>query len=280
MNKTPDCPLSRRKIIISFSSAAVTTLAGCSGEQTESASESDTKPAIEIRPKNPQVGQDVEFIANIKAEPYDDYDEHFYFWSFSDDMSVDKIGRRTKMQYSESGRYIVRLLAAVDGSLTWTEYDDSPSSVESLEKFAARVPSDEFSRHSRSITVSGLPDQQINLETQRLNLLLKAQKRVVPVDEPAILDFSAANLDSNRTLQIRLLIEIPTNLSVKGTTFEEGQGQYIANFNLSPGEVLGESIQIKSNSAGSYSIRGQTVYSFKDGSQSSESQKINIRFNN
>lgn len=274
---------SRRDTLAIMCLFASGSLTGCSGTETQ------TSKTIQIQPKNPQVGQTVQFIANVNTDKIDgtgvnaivdaaNADGVFYFWSFSTDMEIEAMGRRVSTTFTKATRHVVRLLA-VDGAVLDTHYDGDPSEVKSIDKLTTSANPKNYYRHSISIPIAGLPSQRIDIETQNFNFYLKAQERNVTVDQSVVLEFSAANLNTNRALLIRLLIEVPTGLSVSGTSFQEGQGQFISSYTVSPGSIEGESIRITANSAGTYTIRGQVAYSLEGTSQSTQSQNITVQFN-
>jgi hypothetical protein len=237
------------------------------------------KKKIKFEPQNPQVGQNVQLIGNVLLSAGEYPGDIFFFWSFSDDMSIDASGKRTIHSFDEDGRHLIRMLA-VDEFILDEYYNATPTQVESISQLTGKADSSNYVRHSKSISVAGLPNEQINVESDLLNITLKGAERVVPANHPAILQFSAANLRPHKTLTVQLLIEVPTGLSVRSTSFNQGQGQYLSTYSVASGDVAGESIRIVANSPGTYTIRGRTVYGFEGETQSTESQSITVKFKN
>jgi hypothetical protein len=270
--------LSRRRIIQTMGTIGGVLLSGCTDDSPDSTTPNQ-KTRIKFEPQNPQVGQNVQLTGNINLSWGNSPGDIFFFWSFSDDMSIDASGKRTIHSFDEDGRHLIRMLA-VDEVILDEYYNATPTQVESISQLTGKADSDTYVRHSKSISVAGLPNEQINVESDLLNITLKGAERVVPANHPAILQFSAANLRSDKTLTVQLLIEVPTGLSVRSTSFNQGQGQYLSTYSVSSGDVAGESIRIVANSPGTYTIRGRTVYGFEGETQSTESQSITVKFKN
>lgn len=269
----------RRSLIKSLALAGVCSLGGCVTDETAS-TPTPKANRIRITPQNPTVGTSVVFSASVNKTEIDGDLKNglFYYWSFSDDLNIDGRGREVTHVFDESGRHLVRMLV-VDGIVIQNHFDDHPSHPTSFDDITGVADdASNFKRISQPINISGLPEQRLSVETALLNIYLRAERRNVSADGTAILEFSAANLSQEKELNVQLLIEVPTGLSVKGTSFNQGTGQYLSDYSLSPGETKGESVKITSNEPGTFDITGRAIYRFEDGENNQESQNITVHY--
>jgi hypothetical protein len=111
-------------------------------------------------------------------------------------------------------------------------------------------------------------DPPLSVSTDRISIQLRTVKTRVELGEPASLQFSAANLDAETNLNIRLVLKLPSGVNIRGTSFvESGVGQYASTFNLAPGESAGITIRLKATRTGRFDIGGVANYAFEDESE-------------
>lgn len=263
-------------------------LAGCQGplpgpptpynDQADGPCPNDSRPcvSIEYAPKNPTVGDRVVFDAS-ESVPADDDDILFFFW----DLEPEKESRfayeaenpKVVKRFDTGGRHTVTVVATPYGNV-----------IENSRAFPklGYGPDDgyELARKSITINVSPLKEDRINVKNDRMNIFLKGARQSVPLSKPALLSFSATNLIGNATLVIQLILEVPTGLSVSGTSFDEGTGQYSATFEVPPGRSKGAEIEVRASEPGTYTISGQAVHYFdgEPSSRTSSSSEISVNF--
>lgn len=84
-------------------------------------------------------------------------------------------------------------------------------------------------------------DRSLVVKSNSVNLQLRSQKTIVNQDEPAVLTFSStALISADDTVNVQLVLEAPSGVSVGGTDFvESGMGQYTTTYELEPGNSRG-----------------------------------------
>lgn len=266
----------RRDILTKVAVGGVAILAGCAGsEQVEGKT-----PRIEVKPQNPQVGTQTTLTAYFEEVGYSNNrnDPDHYYWSFGSNRSVDAQGETITTQFKEPGQQLVRVLAINDSILRF-HYDEDPNAIKEFADATGPGEPERYREDAHTIQVASLPDQQLSVETDQINLYLRGDRKTASVDEAAILQFSSANLSTDKTLIAQLLLEIPTGLRVQRTSFDSGSSQFTSRYEVSPGETKGDSIQIAANEPGSYEIRGRAVYKLGEGGEAnSSSQRISLQF--
>jgi hypothetical protein len=125
-------------------------------------------------------------------------------------------------------------------------------------------------------TVGG--SEAIDVESQRINLVLKGQKTSISLSESAVLDFGAANFISNEgTMHLQLILETPSGVSVTSSSFsEQGVGQYVATYDLVPGDSKGLSIRLKANQVGRFDVTGHAVFYFGEDKANDTARTVTI----
>ncbi|USZ69228.1 hypothetical protein NGM10_05670 [Halorussus salilacus] len=121
-------------------------------------------------------------------------------------------------------------------------------------------------------------EESLNVESDRVNLLLRGEKTIVGPDERAILSFSGSNLISNDdVMHVQLIIETPSGVSVEGTGFaDSGSGQYVRTIDLDPGGTKGMEIELSANEPGRFGITGHAVYYLGEDKENATSRSVTI----
>jgi hypothetical protein len=273
--------MNRRTVIRSLLPVGIASLGGCAGQSgsQETARVSDSEageiPIIQVDPNNPRVGTPVAFTANIE-----DGSSYFYFWAFGEGVTIEGRGRSTTRAFNGAGSHVVKLLV-VDPDVVETHLGGDPSRADTFGDVTGKADySSNYAQHSTVVNVEELPREQLNIETGFVNIYLRGNRRNVSADEPARLEFSASNLAGERRLVVVLLLQVPTGLAVRGTSFDEGSGQYTTRYEVGPGGTKGESIELVANESGRYRIRGRAVYYFEDApdERTSKSTKLTLNF--
>lgn len=116
---------------------------------------------------------------------------------------MDATGERVVHSFSEPGAHTVTLRASAPLGII-----PGPN----IDEMSKTVYVEERSTEPES------PDGSISVSTDRISLQLHGVQTRIGLDETAILQLSAANLDGERPLSIRLVIKPPSGLNVPGTT--------------------------------------------------------------
>lgn len=267
--------MNRREYLSAFSTAGILAASGCVqgpqfGEDTLDSSYcigDKPCPSISLQPSNPVIGQQVVFDASGSQSP--DGSTLAYFWTDPEHDYFFNEGPTYQRRFDEKGNHsvVVWVTPADNVNRSNNEIGEEPGRPELI------------SRATRTVTVHELTNDGIDLDQTDVNIHLQGDEQSVPVDESARLSLSASNLIGNETLTLQLLIEVPSGLTVNGTSFQEGGGQYTSTFELEAGETISESLTVEATAAGPYRISGYIVYYFDaDDRRQTQSSDIKLRF--
>lgn len=122
-------------------------------------------------------------------------------------------------------------------------------------------------------------DEEVEIDTEWVNINLQAQRTVLEPDETLELSHSAANLHPEDELTVQLILEAPSGADVSGTAdIDAGAaGQFVTNTQLSPGgDIEDQTIVIDFLEPGEYELTGQAIYYFGDDTTDGRSAEISI----
>jgi len=207
------------------------------------------------------------FDASGSQSPTDD--TLTYFWTDPEHNYFFTEGPTYQRRFDDSGRHSV---------VVWVTPADNVREADTELGFGPNRP-DLVSRANTTVNVQELSEEPIDLDSTDVNIHFRGSEQGVSIDDTARLSLSATNLVGNDTLTIQLLIEVPSGLTVNGTSFAQGGGQYTSSFTLDAGETISESVTVQATEAGAYSISGYIVYYFEeDDRQQTQSSNIELRF--
>jgi hypothetical protein len=96
-----------------------------------------------------------------------------------------------------------------------------------------------------------------------ISVYLYGQKTDVSVGEEIILDLSAINLITKPSMNVQLILKVPSGMSVTSSGFIfGGGGQYTSNYIVEPGEAKLIEVHIIANQAGNFNVAGDICYYF------------------
>jgi len=232
----------KRRDVLPLGAATILTLfSGCVSDSPLQA-----KAGFTYTPPNPVVGEKIVFDAGESSAS----EWEWFFDKSPGAINFDAKGTRVAHAFENSGAHIVTLrTTAPFGIIPGPNTDRATKAVYVEEQDAS----------------SAGASSPISKSTDRISLHLRGLNTNINMIETAVLQFSAANLDTEADLSIRLVLKIPNGMSVQGTSsVESGIGQYTATFDLPPGDTAGTSIQLAGTRTGRFQIEGLASYSFND----------------
>lgn len=229
----------RRDVLRGASLAGLTALSGCATL--------DAKAKFEYTPPSPVVGESVVFDgSNSNASEWD-----WYFDKSPGIANMDAQGKQVTHAFEETGAHTVTLRTTAPFGLI-----PGPN----IERTTQVVYVEEKETTEGNVQVGGL----LSTSTDRISIQLRGVKTRVKIDELTILQFSAANLNAETELSIRLVLKLPSGVNIRGTSFvKSGIGQYASTFKLAPGESAGMSIRLEATRTGRFEVEGIANYSFE-----------------
>jgi PGF-CTERM protein len=167
-----------------------------------------------------------------------------------------------------------------DGASVWVEEGESGDyETDHADETVGWLAFGESGTIRGGMGAGGLPEGgSLNVENNRINLLLKGERTTVEPGRPALLQFSAVNLVSNdRPMTIQLILEAPSGVSVTGASFvEQGVGQYSTVFDLDRAGTRGLRIEVEANEPGRFAVTGHAIYYFGDDRANATSRSVTI----
>lgn len=249
--------MGRRKFIKLFGATGVLTgISGCLSPSAEA--------TFDYQPSNPTPGEPIVFDAGESTGDV-------YTWEFvdSEEDEINRQGEQVSIRTDGPGVIIATLTAA-------SAIPFVPTGTCRIDGFGCSVNETTKRVYVQSDS-AGSNQNQLQIETEQVNISLTGDKTGISVNDTALLQFSASNLIGNSDLTIQLIIETPSGISVTSSAFiESGGGQYTSTFVLSPGESKGTRIQIDPTAAGRYTITGHAVYYFGDDTNDRQSRSVDI----
>ncbi len=113
-----------------------------------------------------------------------------------------------------------------------------------------------------SISATAINEASINLYGEKTDVYL---------GQDILLKLSVINYISNPNMNLQVIIVPPSGMSVTSSEFSKtAAGQYASNYELAPGDGRDIEINMRSNEAGQFSVKGRIVYYF--GEQKDKSQ--------
>jgi PKD repeat protein len=243
----------RRNLLRGGAIAGLTALSGCLSSNPLQAEATFT-----YTPPSPVVGEKVVFDASESTAS-----EWEWFFDKSPGLvNFDAEGAKVTHAFEESGAHTVTLrTTAPFGIIPGLNMDRTTKTVYVEER-------EQSSRDT---------ENPISTSTDRISLHLRGVATRISTDETAVLQFSAVNLNPDERLSIRLVLKVPSGMSLRGTSLaESGTGQYAATFNLAPGESAGTSIRLAATRTGHFEVEGVANYSFDDGDEQTRRGTIPI----
>lgn len=127
-------------------------------------------------------------------------------------------------------------------------------------------------------TTEKLTDKSFVSDSRIVSIQLRSAETVVQADESASITFSSSALISAEdTVNVQLIIEAPSGVTVSSSAFSEsGIGQYTTTYALEPGESKGIRMKMNANEPGRYDITGRAVYYVGNDKTNSSINTINI----
>lgn len=121
-------------------------------------------------------------------------------------------------------------------------------------------------------------DRTLVVESETVSIQLRSERTLVEQDTPAALTFSAASfISAEEPVNIQLVIEVPSGVSVSGTSFtESGIGQYTTTMQLQPGETKGMRITLDANEQGRFGVTGRAIYFLGDDRENATVDSVRI----
>jgi len=242
----------------------------------------DRRPCLTVshNPTKPTIGQSVVFDASDSYSP--DGNTLYYFWRLGEttDTSLPPEavyaaeGPKFAHRFNSKGRHTVEVIVTPENNVV-QDADAFPH----LEYGPGDA--DELTRASDVVEVQELREDPLEVERNDVNIHLKASSQSNPVGDPALLSFSVANLIGGPSLTAQLILQIPSNLTVNGTSFDEGGGQFTSTYSVAPGESKTDTLRIDAREPGPYLITGYVVYTVNtsgEETRKTEQSEIKLRF--
>lgn len=213
---------------------------------------------FQYTPPNPVVGEDIVFDGGASNSA----DLEWFFDTSPGLINMDATGERVVHSFSEPGAHTVTLRASAPlGFIPGPNLDETTKTVYVEER--SNEPE--------------TPDESITVSTDRVSLQLRGVQTRIGVDETAILQLSAANLNGEQPLSLRLVIKPPSGINVQGTTnVDSGTGQYARSLELAPGESAGVSVELQPTRTGRFEVIGIADYAFDGEDESTRTGMIPI----
>lgn len=103
------------------------------------------------------------------------------------------------------------------------------------------------------------------------SISLYGERTDVYLDQDILLKLSVVNYISNPKMNMQVVIVPPSGMSVTSAEFSKtSAGQFASNYELNPGDGKDIEINMRSNEAGEFTVKGRVVYYF--GEQKDKSQ--------
>ncbi len=97
------------------------------------------------------------------------------------------------------------------------------------------------------------------------SVFLDIQSQEVTAGQDIVLGISASNLVSNPAMTVKMVLLLPTGLSLTSDNFAEGNDErYTTVYNVAPGDMRQIEIRLESDQAGNFDILGELSYYFED----------------
>ena len=107
-----------------------------------------------------------------------------------------------------------------------------------------------------------IPASEANNEA---SISLYGEKTDVYLGQDILLKLSVVNYISNPKMSLQVIIVPPSGMSVTSSEFSKtAAGQYASNYQLDPGDGRDIEINMRSNEAGEFNVKGRVVYYFGD----------------
>jgi len=292
--------MNRRQYLAAGLSAVGAAFAGCMSELNQMPDQQQPStscgrnytpcPDIDYSPSDPSVGESVIFDASGSLKPKQRTDEKlFYRWRAGENTTVSvpdgsyyiASGETFTHAFQTPGRHAVEVLVTTGSNIGYRE-----------EQFPnigfGWKDSDEVAQESQQVNIEDpigggdnsavVSDESLVVDSDILSLQLRSERTIVDLGNPAVLTFSAtALITADDPVNIQLIIEAPSGVSVGGTAFiESGIGQYTTDFTLDPGRSEGLRIELNANEPGEYNVTGRAVYYEGNNNEDAEIESISI----
>jgi len=97
------------------------------------------------------------------------------------------------------------------------------------------------------------------------SISLYGERTDVYLDQDILLKLSVVNYISNPRMSLQVIIIPPSGMSVTSSEFSKtAAGQYASNYQLDPGDGRDIEINMRSNEAGEFNVKGRIMYYFGD----------------
>lgn len=99
----------------------------------------------------------------------------------------------------------------------------------------------------------------------KASISLYGERTDVYLGQDILLKLSVVNYISNPKMNLQVIIVPPSGMSVTSSEFSKtAAGQYASSYELSPGDGRDIEINMRSNEAGEFNVKGRIVYYFGD----------------
>ncbi|MFC1925702.1 hypothetical protein ACFLW2_03280 [Chloroflexota bacterium] len=133
------------------------------------------------------------------------------------------------------------------------------------------------SRFYSSLSPAPISLPGLDEEWGKLSVHLYGQKTEVNANEDIILALSAINLITNPTMNVQLILQVPSGMSVTSMAFTEaGAGQYTATYSVEPGFAREIEVHLKANQEGTFYIKGYLAYELEGDESSAEYRTVTL----
>jgi subtilase family serine protease len=113
-----------------------------------------------------------------------------------------------------------------------------------------------------------------NSANQEASVHLSCQSKQVAPGEDIVLNLNAVNPTTNPTMTVKLILEVPPEMSVTSPELIKGDdGQYNASYSVAPGDIRQMELIMIANQEGNFDITGLLTYSL-DGEDSPVDSQI------
>lgn len=204
-------------------------------------------PEVSYSPQNPQPGDRISF----DASNLDDHDS--YHWDFDADGEFEKQGIATTYSFERPGEHTITLQVR-DGCINCPIEDlDEGYTTEDIV----------FSIPVSGSSSSEAPQSDITIEDDSINVVIRTPDNSISIGETGIVQFSVINKIGNGTLNIQLILEVPSNMTIRGSnSVQSGVGQYTSTYQIESGQSRGIRLNLSGTESGTYYIDGSIVYYF------------------
>jgi PKD repeat protein len=231
----------RRNVVRHLLMTPLIVMSGCAGRPK--------RPEVSYSPQNPQPGDMISF----DASNLDDHDS--YHWDFDADGDFEKQGIATTYSFERPGEHTITLQVR-DGCINCPIEDlDEGYTTEDI-VFSIPVSGSSSSETSQS---------DVTIEDDSINVVIRTPDDSISIDETGIIQFSVINKIGNGILNIQLILEVPSNMTIRGSkSVQNGVGQYTSTYQIESGHGRGIRLNLSGTKSGTYNIDGSIIYYFDE----------------